>query len=82
MKKISLMMKFSTEVLGTFFPDTMSFLNSIQQLVSGAGQSINAGARKLVSSLSQDSASGSEIIVTPNIEVSSEDFASGKRPTG
>lgn len=72
----------------------MSFLNSISQLVSGAGQSINASARKLVSSLSQDSTSGgslSEFTITPNIEVSTEDEQRAmdsllgtqqKRPTG
>lgn len=69
----------------------MSFFNSISQLVSGAGQSINAGARKLVSSLSQDSTSGgslSEFTIPPNIEVSNEEGVDSllgqphKRPTG
>ena len=63
----------------------MSFFNSISQFVSDAGQSLNAGARKLVSSISQDS-TGSEVIVTPNIEVSEDRFdLSGshlKRPLG
>ena len=49
----------------------MSFLNSISSFVSGAGHSINASARKLVSSISQDSNSGTEVM-TPNIEVSDD----------
>ena len=39
--------------------------------MSGAGHSINASARKLVSSISQDSNSGTEVM-TPNIEVSDD----------
>ena len=49
----------------------MSFLNSISSFVSGASNSINASARKLVSSISQDSNSGTEVM-TPNIEVSED----------
>ena len=63
----------------------MSFFNSFHQFVSDAGQSINASARKLVSSISQDSNSGSlNEVMTPNIEVFSEDQegqrGSRKRP--
>ena len=51
----------------------MSFLFSMKQLVSGAGQSINEGARKLVSSMSQDSTGTSgSINDMPNIEVSED----------
>ena len=47
----------------------MSFLNSISHFVSGA----SASARKLVSSISQDSnASGGAEVITPNIEVSED----------
>ena len=62
----------------------MSFFNSIHQLVSDAGSSINASARKLASSISQDSNGSNEPhnspIVTPNIEVVSTNSAasSGK----
>ena len=44
----------------------MSWLNSVSSFVSGAG----ASARKLVTSISQES-DGKEV-VTPNIEVSEE----------
>ena len=41
----------------------------MKQFVSGAGQSLNENARKLVSSMSQDSNGTNEV---PNIEVSEE----------
>lgn len=72
----------------------MSFLTSFQQLVSDAGSSLSAisssTARKLVSTISQDS-SGSEVNLGPNIEVfsaatieipSHHENGGRKRPTG
>ena len=52
----------------------MSFFKSIHQLVSDAGNSINASTRKLASSISQDQDSSepnTPVVNTPNIEVGS-----------
>ena len=73
----------------------MSFFTSFSQIVSDAGQSINAGARKLASTISHDSSEGNEpnyVITTNPAESPSNSGGNGnadlllnggrKRPTG
>ena len=61
----------------------MSFLSSIQQFAGQSLSSINASARKLVSSVSTDSNGSTSTDATgPNIEVSETSADLKKRPPG